>query len=99
MNADVFFLCDTTEIPLFPTITATVTFGEMKMEKPDPSLFVLPEDYEVLRNASMLFRTNYNDVTEQSEASSSELDEDQDQDPSLSSSDLSSLTLENTNEG
>merc|ERR1712137_1122023 len=44
------------EVPVFPTIYGTATFGEFEMNaKIDDSVFSIPESYEILEQNSMIF--------------------------------------------
>lgn len=42
----VFFPHFSADIPVFPTITATVTFQEFRYDEFDESIFTIPNDYK-----------------------------------------------------
>lgn len=46
MIYNIIFLIFHADIPVFPTITATVTFQEFRYDKFDESIFTIPNDYK-----------------------------------------------------
>lgn len=44
--SSLFRFASSLDIPVFPTITATVTFQEFRYDEFDESIFTIPEDYK-----------------------------------------------------